>query len=193
MITPFLRSLIPVLFQAVMAAAIVPTLALADPAKPGSSELDTSNGVAPVRPTTAPQAAAPAATGEAQRFCQNVAAAAADARYVWQTRRLTDLQGQVNDQITALEAKEQELKALLARRDDALKRADAALVGIYAKMKPDTAAAQLAVLDDDLAAAVLQQLNPRAASAILDEIAPERAAKLVNTIAGTTPQDDKKS
>ena len=95
--------------------------------------------------------------------------------------------------IADLEVREAALKEMLAKRDDALKRADATLVGIFAKMKPDAAAAQLSALDDETAAAVLQQLNPRAASAILDEITPDRAARLVNTITGKEPADGKKS
>ena len=154
---------------------------------------DTANGVAAVPQAPVVRPASADGAGEAQRYCQNIAAAAADARYVWQTRRLTDLQAQVTDKISALEAKTEELKELLARRDEALKRASAALVSIYAKMKPDTAAAQLAVLDEETAAAMLQQLNPRLSSAILDEMQPDRAARLVGTMTGTLQPDGKKS
>ncbi len=87
-------------------------------------------------------------------------------------RSSADLQEQVQQTIADLEVREAALKAVLAKRDDALKRAARHLVGIFAKMKPDAAAAQLSALDDETAAAVLQQLNPRAASAILDEITP---------------------
>ena len=43
------------------------------------------------------------------------------------------------------------VKAALAKRDDALKRAADTLVGIFSKMKPDAAAAQLSALDDETA------------------------------------------
>ena len=147
------------------------------------------------QPASAPKAASVEAThpSDVQRFCQNVAAAAAEARNAWQVKRLQDLQGQVEKTIHDLEAKQAELKEVLAHREEALKKADATLVAIFAKMKPDTAAAQIAGLDDDIAAALLQQLNPRVASAILDEISPERAVRLVNSIAGTAPADGKKS
>ena len=139
---------------------------------------------------------APAATppaSEAQRYCQNVAAAAADARFALQTRKLNDLEGEIAKRVAALEEKEAEVKDVLSRHDEALKHADATLVAIYAKMRPDAAAQQISALDDATAAAVLEQLNARQSSAILNEITPERAVKLVNTISGLVPGDGKKS
>ena len=55
---------------------------------------------------------------------------------------------------------------------------------IYARMRPDAAASQLAAMDEETAAAVLTKLNPRNASAILNEMPPARAARLTMTIAG---------
>ena len=145
----------------------------------------------PKHPTTNEAMAAPA--NEAQRYCQNVAAAAADAHFALQTRKLNDLEGEIAKRVAALEAREAEIKDVLSRHDEAIKRADATLVAIYAKMRPDAAAQQISALDDATAAAVLEQLNARQSSAILNEIAPERAVKLVNTISGLVPNDGKKS
>lgn len=145
-------------------------------------------------PAPAPAASAPAAAAaptDAQRFCQNVAAAAADARFALQTRKLNDLQAGIAARVTALEAKEAEVRAVLAAHEEARKRAEEALVAIYAKMRPDAAAQQVAALDDATAAAVLRGLNARQSSAILNEIPAERAVKLVNTIAGLVPPPDK--
>lgn len=133
---------------------------------------------------------APAAT-DAQRFCQNVAAAAADARFALQTRKLNELQDGIAKRVAALEAKEAEVKAVLAEHEEAKKRAEASLVAIYAKMRPDAAAQQIAALDDGTAAAVLGGLNARQSSAILNEIPPDRAVKLVGTIAGLVPPPEK--
>ena len=144
-------------------------------------------------PEVAAGAAAAAPASEAQRYCQNVAAAAADAHFALQTRKLNDLEGEITKRVAALEAKEAEVKDVLARHDEAIKRADATLVAIYAKMRPDAAAQQISALDDATAAAVLEQLNARQSSAILNEITPERAVKLVNTISGLVPNDGKKS
>lgn len=149
---------------------------------------------------TAPEAAPPAAAriappaapaSEAQRFCQNVAAAAADARFSLQTRKLNELEDGIAKRVAALEAKEAEVKAVLAEHEDARRRAEASLVAIYAKMRPDAAAAQIAALDDGTAAAVLRALSARQSSAILNEIPAERAVKLVNAIAGLVPAPDK--
>ena len=134
-------------------------------------------------------------TGTA-RYCENIAAVAAEARFAWQTKKLTELQAQVGTRITELEAKEAELKASLARRDTMMKQAQDNLVGIYAKMKADAAAAQLSALDDETAAAVLAQLNPRQSSAILNEITPQRAKELVAAMTNLprlTDQQGKKS
>ena len=164
------------------AASAGPTVA-ASPAGPTAAQ-DTKVAMAP--------AAAPPAS-EAQRYCQNVAAAAADARFALQTRKLNDLEGEIAKRVAALEEKEAEVKDVLSRHDEALKHADATLVAIYAKMRPDAAAQQISALDDATAAAVLEQLNARQSSAILNEITPERAVKLVNTISGLVPGDGKKS
>ena len=129
---------------------------------------------------------------EAQKYCQNIAAAAADARYAWQSKKLTELEGQIKQRVAELEAKQAEYKDILAQHDEALKRAKDILVGIYAHVRPEGAASQLSALDDATAAAVLVQLNARQASAILSEITPERAVRLVNTISGLTPPADGK-
>ena len=157
---------------------------------------------APVIPVTTPAVAiaaappsgvAPAQATDAQAFCRNVATAAADARFALQTRRLDALQGEIGQRVEALEAKEAELKDLLARHDEALKQAQASLVAIYAKMRPDAAAQQIAALDDTTAAALLQGLNARQSSAILNEIPTERAVKLVAAIQALAAPEGKKS
>ena len=152
-------------------------------------------GIAATGETKAPDlvAAAPPSSADAQTFCRNVATAAADARFALQTRKLGDLEAEVGKRVAALEAKEAEVKDLLARHDEALKQAQASLVAIYAKMRPDAAALQIAALDDATAAALLQGLNARQSSAILNEIPTERAVKLVAAIQALAPPEDKKS
>jgi flagellar motility protein MotE (MotC chaperone) len=167
-------------------------------------EQDTANGVAPLKPvasatagsTVAPAAAPPAPVAqplppvtEAQRYCDNIAAVAAEARFAWQTRKLTELQTQVAARVAELEKKQAALEASLAKRDDIMKRTEATLIAVYAKMAPDAAAAQLSLLEDNTAAAVLTQLSPRQASAILDEIKPERASQLVGAMTNLPAPD----
>ena len=66
----------------------------------------------------------------------------------------------------------------VAKRDAMLKAASDNLVAIYAKMRPETAATQIAAMDDQMAAAILRKLKPGAAGAILNEMEAERASKL---------------
>jgi flagellar motility protein MotE (MotC chaperone) len=72
-----------------------------------------------------------------------------------------------------------------------MKRAQATLIAIYAKMDADAAAQQLSLLDDELAAAVLTQLTPKQSSAILNEIKPARASQLVGAMTSLPSSDTK--
>ena len=124
---------------------------------------------------------------EVRRYCTNVAVAAGDARFAWQTAKLNELEARIKGRVAELEAKTSELRALTAKREALEKEAGAKLVGIYAKMRPETAATQIAGLEDDMAAMVLAELPPQKSSAIFNEIVPERAAKLATLIAGAAP------
>jgi flagellar motility protein MotE (MotC chaperone) len=123
-------------------------------------------------------------TGPARAFCVNIADAAADAKFAWQKRTLTDLQQDLDKRIVRLEAKTAELQQWVARRDEFSKKAHASLVTIYARMRPDAAAMQLSQMDEETAAAVLVKLDARLSSAILNEMEPGQAARLTATIAG---------
>jgi flagellar motility protein MotE (MotC chaperone) len=69
------------------------------------------------------------------------------------------------------------------RREAFRKLAEETIVDIYARMRPDAAAVQLAALDAETAAAVLVRLNPRVASAIMAEMDTPRAVDLAAMIA----------
>jgi hypothetical protein len=91
-------------------------LALAVPAAAGPA----ASATAPTVPVAAASAAKPAApASDAQRYCQNVAVAAADARFALQTRKLNELETQIGKRVADLEAREAEFKDVLARRDEA--------------------------------------------------------------------------
>jgi flagellar motility protein MotE (MotC chaperone) len=62
--------------------------------------------------------------------------------------------------------------------------AEDGVVAIYAKMQPEAAAAQMAVMEDSMAVAVLAKLNPRVSSAILNEMDAGKAAKLTDLMSG---------
>lgn len=149
---------------------------------PGLGLAAEAGPAAPVIPVVAGTAKPAATLNETQQYCQNIAAAAADARFAWQRKQLTDLDAKLKQRIADLEDREAAFKEVLAHRDEVMKRAGDTVVGIYAHMKPDAAAQQLAALDDETASAILAQLSQKQASTILNEIPAERAAKLVGAI-----------
>jgi flagellar motility protein MotE (MotC chaperone) len=120
----------------------------------------------------------PAKTG----YCANIADAAADARFAWQKEQLAVMERQVEERIKLLEEKRAEYEAWLKRRNEFLAKADESVVAVYAKMRPDAAALQLANMPDEAAAALLTKLNARTASAILSEMEAARAAGLARAM-----------
>jgi flagellar motility protein MotE (MotC chaperone) len=129
-------------------------------------------------------------TAAARQYCVHIADAAAEAKFAWQKKLLTDLGKEIDERVERLEAKTAEYRTWLARRDEFAKRAQDSLVLIYSRMKPDAAALQLAAMDEETAAAVLIKLDVRTASTILNEMDPAQAARLTSTISGaarTTP------
>jgi flagellar motility protein MotE (MotC chaperone) len=134
------------------------------------------------------------AASDVQQFCINNAALLGDARLAYQTARLAEIEAQIRQRLAELEAKKTEYEAWLHKREDVLKQAAASVVAIYAKMRPDAAALQLAAMDDSVAAAILAKLSSRAAGAILNEMEAGRAARLTRAMAGPdAPPDEKKS
>jgi flagellar motility protein MotE (MotC chaperone) len=166
-----------------------PAEAVKAPKPPGKSE------AAQAEPMPKVSEAASAGMTPAQQYCANIADAAADARFAWQKKALTEVQQEVDKRIARLEAKIAEYQKWLARRDEFSKKAQDSLVSIYSKMRPDAAASQLVKMDEETAAAVLLKLDPRIASTILNEIPAPQAARLTGTISGAarTTTDKKKS
>jgi flagellar motility protein MotE (MotC chaperone) len=123
---------------------------------------------------------------EANRFCANAAPSIAEARIAWETRQLSELDAQVKQRLADLEKAEASVKEWVAKRDTSLKAASDDIVAIYAKMQPETAATQIAAMDDQMAAAILGKLKPGAAGAILNEMEAERASKLAVVLSGTS-------
>lgn len=138
-------------------------------------------------------AAAPEPPSIVQEYCTNIRDAAADARLAWQMEALRALEKEVEQRIADLDARQAEFEDWLRRREEFVARAKQNLVAVYANMRPDAAAQQLAILKDEEAASVLANLVPRAASAILNEMDPQRAAELAVAMAGPTEAREEKS
>jgi flagellar motility protein MotE (MotC chaperone) len=120
----------------------------------------------------------------AQQYCYNIADPAADARVAWQAKKIAEMEGELDKRVVELDAKTEELKTWLARRDEFSRKAAEKLVGFYTRMRPDAAALQLAVMDEETAAAVLTKLEPKVASAVMGEMETTRAARLASIISG---------
>ena len=145
----------------------------------------------PPKPASA-QAAAPT-DNEVALFCSNVADPAVDARLAWQLKELEKAESQLRERIAEVEAKRAEYEKWMALRDDFLKKAEASVVEIYSRMKPDAAATQIAGMADETAAAVLAKLSPRSSSAIFNEMETSRAAHLADLLGGMRRVDDGKT
>jgi flagellar motility protein MotE (MotC chaperone) len=131
------------------------------------------------------------ADGGVARYCANVAPLAAEARIAWQTRRLTELEGQIRERIAELEKKEAEAREWVTKRETLMNLASEDVVAIYGKMEPEAAAAQLASMDDATAVAILSKLSTHAASAILNEMEAAKASKLTGVMSGAAAVEKK--
>jgi flagellar motility protein MotE (MotC chaperone) len=128
------------------------------------------------------QAQARAVPKEQQQFCTNIAASSETLRLERRRKELADLEAEVGKRLEALETRQNELRVLVDRLDAFERTASEALLGLYSRMKPDAAAAQIAELDEDLGAALVLQLKPKVSSAILGEMNSARAAALARKI-----------
>ncbi|MCG6122843.1 MAG: MotE family protein [Microvirga sp.] len=135
-------------------------------------------------------APADASEADAARYCEAIRDPAREARVAWQAQSLLDIEARVEARIAELAALRAEYETWLARREDFLRKAEETVISIYARMRPDAAAAQLAAMDNETAGAVIAKLNPRQSSAILNEMEPGRAALLTRGIAGTAFSQD---
>lgn len=140
---------------------------------------------APVRARN-PAEPAPAPANAARQYCINIASAAADARFAWQTRMLADTEKELEKRLTQLDAKTAELQKWVTRRDEFVAKARDSLVLIYSRMRPEAAASQLVAMDEETAASVLLKLDVRIASLVLNEMEPAQAARLTGIISGAT-------
>jgi flagellar motility protein MotE (MotC chaperone) len=136
-----------------------------------------------------PKPAVKTAREEIKAFCANIADAARDQRYQLQKEELTKLQAEVNDRIAVLEKRKNEYQDWLNKRNAFLRQAEAGLVDIYKKMKPDAAAEQMNLLDPNLVSAVIMKLKPAQASLILAEMEPKKAAMITAIMSAVEMRD----
>ena len=171
----------PLILILALGAAIGPAFAAGDEPIPLSQE-----AVRIVGPKGTESSIAPVERSDVERFCTNIADPAREAREALQTERLTKLQAEVDSRIDELEIKRAEYQTWLEERRAFLESASSIMLEIYAAMRPEAAAAQLAGLDRQAAAAIVARLKSRQASAILAEmpapVASELATMIVNRV-----------
>ena len=175
-------------------AAPLTTGAVPAPDNPPPPARPAKRGSATAPPKPAPPAAAAAPSeNEVAQFCSNVADPAVDARLAWQLKELEKAENKLRERIAEVEAKRAEYEKWMALRDEFLKKAEASIVEIYSRMRPEAAATQISGMADETAAAVLAKLAPRNSSAIFNEMDSARAARLADLLGGMRRVDDGKT
>jgi len=173
-------------------AAPLITGAMPAPDTPAPAGRAAKAGSVTASPKPAPSPGS-ASENDVALFCKNVADPAVDARLAWQLRELEKAENQLRERIAEVEAKRAEYERWMALRDEFLKKAEASMVEIYSRMRPEAAALQIAGMADESAAAVLAKLSPRNSSAIFNEMDSARAAHLAELLAGMRRVDDGKT
>jgi flagellar motility protein MotE (MotC chaperone) len=140
-----------------------------------------------------PRASVKTAREEIKAFCAGIADAARDQRYELQKEELAKLQDQVNKRIAVLEQRKTDYETWLNQRNAFMKQAEAGLVDIYKKMKPDAAATQMNLLDPNLVSAIIMKLKPSQASLILSEMEPKKAAMITAIMSAVEQRDASRS
>ncbi|WP_236823907.1 MotE family protein [Bartonella sp. Raccoon60] len=131
-------------------------------------------------------------TEEIERFCSNIGSQAADARFQLQRKQLQELRDQISERVKILEEKQNEYQIWLNKRNEFLSMAESSLVEIITKMRPDAAAAQLALMNDLVAASLVLKLSPKVSSAIMNELPPEKSAELTQILVSAQQASTKK-
>lgn len=126
-----------------------------------------------------------------EMYCSNMRDKVLDARYQWQTRLLSELDGKVSEQIAQLDKRIAEYRKWYELRQEFSARARAVLIKVMSTMRPDAAAAQLGAMDEMTASAIILKLDTRQSSKILNEMKPEKAARIASIIADAAGRERK--
>ena len=165
-------------------AAQVPQAALATSERDRKPVIDVQPAAAPVARVRRPTETGALEGGPARQYCANIADAAADARFALQKKALADMEQEIERRIALLETKTAEYQRWVTRRDEFVKKAQEGLISIYSRMRAESAAQQLAAMDEETASAIVMKLDSRVASTILNEMQPAQAARLAAVISG---------
>ncbi len=139
---------------------------------------------------TGPATDAVASGSESDQFCLSVRDIALERRYALKQQQLNALKARIEKRIVLLEEKKEQFQNWAKKREEFISRADATLVAIYSKMRPDAAAVRLEAVGEGLAASIIMKLSSRQAGVILNEMKPERAAAITQIIAAFGQKGD---
>lgn len=156
-----------------------PTTASAAAEKDNSPDL-----VAPVTTASTSKAESAEYKGAVQKFCAGIGQVATEARVAWQLHLLAGVEKDIEDRIKRLEAKIDEHREWLRKREVFGAMAGGALVQVVKRMKPEAAAQQLMQMDEQTAASLILTLDPKVAALLLDEMPADKAAHISTILAG---------
>ena len=125
------------------------------------------------------------------QYCVNISDDAREARYALIKRELAQKESEIEEKLGSLDGKLKAIKEYVDVRNQFQAAAEAQVVTIFATMRPDSAAQQLAALDPRLAAAIIMKLDPKIASVILGEMKPKVAATLASFLTAAMMPEDK--
>lgn len=126
-----------------------------------------------------------------EMYCSNMRDKVLDARYQWQSKLLSELDGKVSEKIAKLDKRIAEYRKWYELRQEFSERARGVLIKVMATMRPDAAAAQLGAMDEMTASAIILKLDTRKSSKILNEMRPEKAARIASIIADAAGRERK--
>lgn len=127
------------------------------------------------------------------QYCADVAASAEAIRLDRRRNELAALEGEIGARLSLLDSKQRELRIVLEKLEAFERKTSEALVGLYTRMKPEAAAAQLAQLDAEVAAALMLHMKASASSAILGEMDASHGAALAKKISELRLSKDRKN
>lgn len=123
-------------------------------------------------------------------YCLNILDEAKETRNAILTKRLKNLEKEVDEKLDLMEKRIVVLKSWTERREIFLSRANDSLVQIFQSMRPDAAASQLTEMGPAMSAPIISKLEPKYSSAILTEMKPADAAKVTMVLANLVGTDE---
>ena len=96
-----------------------------------------------------------------QQYCFNTADSAADARFAWQAKKISEMEAELEKRVAALEAKTEEYKTWLARRDEFSRGRRRSWSRSTRRCVPMRRRCSSPAMDEETAAAVLTKLETK--------------------------------